>query len=61
LKANNPEECTHLIMKELARTEKLLEVLPTVQYLVPPEWIDASIKAKELLRARPALLHVHVY
>jgi hypothetical protein len=61
LKATSPEECTHLIMKELARTEKLLEVLPTVQYLVPPEWLDASIKAKELLRACPALLRIYVH
>jgi hypothetical protein len=37
-------------MQELARTEKLLEVLPTVKHLVSSAWVDACIKAKKLLR-----------
>jgi hypothetical protein len=45
-----PDECTHLVVKTLARTEKLLCAIAVAPAVVTERWVRDSIAAKKLLR-----------
>jgi mediator of DNA damage checkpoint protein 1 len=45
-----PDECTHLVVKTLARTEKLLCAMAVAPAVVTEKWVRNSIAAKKLLR-----------
>jgi hypothetical protein len=45
-----PDECTHLVVKTLARTEKLLCAMAVAPAIVTENWVRDSIAAKKLLR-----------
>lgn len=45
-----PSECTHLVVKSLARTEKLLCAIAVAPHIVTERWVRDSITAKRLLR-----------
>jgi hypothetical protein len=45
-----PDECTHLIVKTLARTEKLLCAMAVAPAVITERWVRDSIAAKKLLR-----------
>lgn len=45
-----PDECTHLVVKTLARTEKLLCAMAVAPAVVTEKWVRDSIAAKKLLR-----------
>lgn len=45
-----PDECTHLVVKTLARTEKLLCAMAVAPALVTEKWVRDSIITKKLLR-----------
>jgi hypothetical protein len=45
-----PDECTHLVVKTLARTEKLLCAMAVAPVVVTEKWVRDSIAAKKLLR-----------
>ncbi|KAF8268967.1 hypothetical protein EI94DRAFT_1726344 [Lactarius quietus] len=44
-----PSECTHLVVKSLARTEKLLCAMAVAPHIVTERWVRDSITAKRLL------------
>lgn len=44
-----PSECTHLVVKSLARTEKLLCAVAVAPHIVTERWVRDSITAKRLL------------
>lgn len=44
-----PDECTHLIVKTLARTEKLLCAMAVAPAVITERWVRDSIAAKRLL------------
>ncbi|KAI9437338.1 hypothetical protein H4582DRAFT_2077772 [Lactarius indigo] len=44
-----PSECTHLVVKSLARTEKLLCAMAVAPHFVTERWVRDSITAKRLL------------
>ncbi|KAH8977291.1 hypothetical protein EDB86DRAFT_2908524 [Lactarius hatsudake] len=44
-----PGECTHLVVKSLARTEKLLCAMAVAPHFVTERWVRDSITAKKLL------------
>ncbi|KAH9051825.1 hypothetical protein EDB87DRAFT_672208 [Lactarius vividus] len=44
-----PSECTHLVVKSLARTEKLLCAMAVAPHFVTERWVRDSITAKKLL------------
>ncbi|KAI0246563.1 hypothetical protein BJV78DRAFT_1253485 [Lactifluus subvellereus] len=44
-----PDECTHLVVKTLARTEKLLCAMAVAPALVTEKWVRDSIVTKKLL------------
>ena len=46
-----PDECTHLVVKTLARTEKLLCAMAVAPAVITEQWVRDSIAAKKLLRA----------
>jgi hypothetical protein len=46
-----PEECTHLVVKTLARTEKLLCAMAVAPAIVTEKWVRDSIAVKKLLRS----------
>ncbi|KAI0278529.1 hypothetical protein BC826DRAFT_649275 [Russula brevipes] len=46
-----PSECTHLVVKTLARTEKFLCAMAVAPYVVTEKWVRDSIAAKKLLPA----------
>ncbi|KAI0292334.1 hypothetical protein B0F90DRAFT_1770582 [Multifurca ochricompacta] len=46
-----PDECTHLIVKTLARTEKLLCAMAVAPAVVTEKWVRDSIAVKKLLPA----------
>ncbi len=48
-----PDECTHLVVKTLARTEKLLCAMAVAPAVVTERWVRDSIAAKKLLRTWP--------
>ena len=59
-----PEECTHLIVKTLARTEKFLCAIAVAPTVVTEKWVRDSIAAKKLLRGSSvfsSLLFSHSY
>jgi Regulator of Ty1 transposition protein 107 BRCT domain len=45
-----PDECTHLVLRTLARTEKLLCAMAVAPALVTEQWVRDSITTKKLLR-----------
>ena len=45
-----PDKCTHLVVKTLARTEKLLCAMAAAPFVVTERWVRDSIAAKKLLR-----------
>ncbi|THH15096.1 hypothetical protein EW146_g5335 [Bondarzewia mesenterica] len=47
--ATRPAECTHLVVKNLGRTEKFLCAMAAAPYVVTEKWVIASIAAKQLL------------
>ncbi|TFY79116.1 hypothetical protein EWM64_g4901 [Hericium alpestre] len=47
--ASKPSECTHLIVKRLGRTEKLLSAIAVAPYVVTEKWATASAAAKQYL------------
>ncbi|GAA6018796.1 hypothetical protein JCM11491_003452 [Sporobolomyces phaffii] len=51
-----PQEATHLVVKNLSRTEKFLCCLPFTPFIVTKKWLDACIDAKELVDETPYLL-----
>ncbi|GAA5969116.1 hypothetical protein JCM3765_002184 [Sporobolomyces pararoseus] len=53
---DKPQEATHLVVKNLSRTEKFLCALPYTPFIVTKKWIDACIDAKELVDETPYLL-----
>ncbi|KAI9461073.1 hypothetical protein F5148DRAFT_1215805 [Russula earlei] len=46
-----PDECTHLVVKTLARTEKLLCAMAVAPAVVTEKWVRDSIVAKKILPA----------
>jgi len=44
-----PDECTHLVVKTLARTEKLLCAMAVAPAIVTENWVRDSIAVKKLL------------
>jgi Regulator of Ty1 transposition protein 107 BRCT domain len=46
-----PDECTHLVVKTLARTEKLLCAMAVAPAVITERWVRDSIAAKKLIRA----------
>ncbi|KAH9952632.1 hypothetical protein BC827DRAFT_1274339 [Russula dissimulans] len=46
-----PDECTHLVVKTIARTEKLLCAMAVAPVVVTEKWVHDSIAAKKLLPA----------
>jgi hypothetical protein len=46
-----PDECTHLVVKTLVRTEKFLCAMAVAPAIVTERWVRDSIAAKKLLRA----------
>lgn len=44
-----PSECTHLVVKSLARTEKLLCAMAVAPHFVTERWVRDSITAKRIL------------
>lgn len=53
-----PSECTHLVAKSLARTEKLLCAMAVAPHFVTEKWVRDSITAKRLLRGWSTLILV---
>jgi len=45
-----PDECTHLVVKTIARTEKLLCAIAVAPAIVTENWVRDSIATKKLLR-----------
>jgi hypothetical protein len=45
-----PDECTHLVVKTIARTEKLLCAMAVAPAIVTENWVRDSIATKKLLR-----------
>ena len=45
-----PDECTHLVVKTLARTEKLLCAMAVAPAVITERWVRDSIAARKLLR-----------
>ena len=54
----NPRECTHLVVRSLARTEKLLCAIAVAPHFVTDRWVRDSITAKRLLRGWSTLILV---
>ena len=54
--ANKPSECTHLVTRDLTRTEKLLCALPVARYVLSQEWALDSAKKMALQRERAVVL-----
>ncbi|KAK4057178.1 regulator of Ty1 Transposition [Microbotryomycetes sp. JL221] len=53
---DQPGQVTHLVVKQLSRTEKLLCCLAVVPIIVTKDWVDESVKAGRLLDETPFLL-----
>ncbi|TFY62070.1 hypothetical protein EVG20_g6835 [Dentipellis fragilis] len=54
---SKPSECTHLVLKSLGRTEKLLCAMAVAPCIVTEKWATASVAAKQFLpvdRYQPA-------
>jgi hypothetical protein len=47
--AESIDDCTHLIAKRAARTEKFLSALATAKYIMPLEWLTCSIEQGHFL------------
>ncbi|RUS22348.1 hypothetical protein BC937DRAFT_89621 [Endogone sp. FLAS-F59071] len=54
--ADTPHECTHLITKHVARTEKFLSCVSVAQYILTPDWIAESIAQGRLVDETPYVL-----
>ena len=52
-----PDECTHLVVKTIARTEKLLCAIAVAPAIVTENWVRDSIATKKLLRGWFVLLY----
>lgn len=48
--ASGPGDCTHVVMKNLQRSEKLLCAMPVARYIVTEKWAIECAKARRLLR-----------
>lgn len=54
--ANNNREATHLVMPTLMRTPKLLCCLPTIKFILSPQWLNDSLDHGEFLDEQKYLL-----
>ena len=54
--ANNNREATHLVMPTLMRTPKLLCCLPSVKFILSPQWLTDSLEHGEFLDEQPYVL-----
>ena len=57
-----PSECTHLVARNLVRTEKFLCAIARAPYILNEKWLVSSYAAKELLRTSSSLpfsTHLH--
>ncbi|CDZ98130.1 Signaling protein SWIFT and related BRCT domain proteins [Phaffia rhodozyma] len=52
----SPADCTHLVTRTIARTEKFLCALSVSPFIVSQAWVTSSIKAGKLLDEEPFLL-----
>ncbi|EED79969.1 predicted protein [Postia placenta Mad-698-R] len=48
---SKPSECTHLVARNLVRTEKFLCAMAVAPFVVNEKWLLASAAAKQILRA----------
>ncbi|KAK4051346.1 regulator of Ty1 Transposition [Microbotryomycetes sp. JL201] len=53
---DQPGQVTHLVVKQLSRTEKLLCCLAVAPFIVTTEWVDACIAAGRLVNEAPYVL-----
>ncbi|KAF9506201.1 hypothetical protein BS47DRAFT_1489475 [Hydnum rufescens UP504] len=45
----NPAECTHLVSSMISRTSKFLRAMNVAPFVLKPEWVTESAKARRLL------------